>query len=63
MPYPKTDGTLPCIIVTEILATKDTTEAHDPEAINVQLARRDLNVVPNLLHCKSFIKQVLTTSF
>ena len=63
MPYPNPDGSLPSVIVTEIVASKQTTEAHDPDAIAVQLARRDLNVVPNLLHCKPLIKQVLHTSF
>ena len=63
VPYPNPDGSLPSVIVTEIVASKQTTEAHDPDAIAVQLARRDLNVVPNLLHCKPLIKQVLHTSF
>ena len=62
MPYPNPDGTLPSMIVTEISANKDTTEAHDPDAIAVQLARRDLNVVPNLLNCKPLIKHVLDIS-
>ena len=63
MPYPNPDGSLPSVIVTEIVASKDTTKAHDPDAVAVQLARRDLNVVPNLLQCKPLIKPVLPTSF
>ena len=53
MPYP-TGGTLPPVIVTEIAASKDTTTAHDPDAMSAQLARRDLNVVPTFLPGKSF---------
>ena len=52
VPYPVM-GMLPPITVTEIRASKETTEAHDPEAMAAQLARRDLNVVPSLLPCKT----------
>ena len=53
MPYP-TGGTLPSVIITEIVASKDTTTAHDPGAMSAQLARRDLNIVPTFLPGRFF---------
>jgi len=56
VPYPTGQGgTLPPIVVTEINASKDTTNAPDPDAISCQLARRDLNVVPTFLPGTLFI--------
>ena len=49
VPYPDESGNLPTIHVQEIPANKDTTTAHDPDAINVALARRDLNIIPTFL--------------
>ena len=63
VPYPNPDGSLPSVVVTEIVASKDSTKAHDADAMAVQLARRDLNVVPSLLPCKLLIKSSLASDF
>jgi len=51
------------VVVTEIGASKDSTKAPDADAMAVQLARRDLNVVPSLLPCKPLIKSLLASDF
>ena len=63
VPYPNPDGSLPSVVVTEIGASKDSTKAPDADAMAVQLARRDLNVVPSLLPCKPLIKSLLASDF
>ena len=49
------------MVVTEIGASKESTKAPDADAMAVQLARRDLNVVPSLLPCKPLIKSLLAS--
>ena len=52
LPIPDASGQLPFIKVVKVKASADTTHAHDISAMDVALARRDLNVVPSFLPSK-----------
>ena len=52
LPIPDSHGQLPDVNVVKVKASVDTTNAHDPSAMDAALARRDLNVVPSFLPCK-----------